>query len=104
MHWLHFIFVKLECNPKYKDKDGFACDAYSKNNWCTQTGGQGPAWDPDYPSIDDYYNANGETPLVCPQCGCNKGKKLLNICIVLLGIDHLHHSKWICLIRNFFNA
>ena len=84
MHWSYFFFIKPECNSRYKDKDGFACDSYSRNNWCTETGDQGPAWDTDYPPIDEYYNANGETPLVCPQCGCNKGKNFWGIFILWL--------------------
>ena len=78
--------TNLECNPKFRDKDGLSCDSYTKNKWCTESGDQGPAWGSDYPSIDEYYNVDGETPLVCPQCGCNKGMILVLIHQVLLMI------------------
>ena len=92
--------TNLECNPKFRDKDGLSCDSYTKNKWCTESGDQGPAWGSDYPSIDEYYNVDGETPLVCPQCGCNKGMILVlihqvsnNYCKILLKmfcIEHLY--------------
>ena len=72
----NLIFPFLECNPNYRDKDNVTCDTYIRRKWCTKTGGEGPAWKknyPNYPPIEEYFNEKGETPLVCPQCGCGKG-------------------------------
>ena len=57
------------------DKDNQTCETYIQNNWCTKYGEQGAGWNKftGYPSIEKYFNEKGETPLVCPQCGCGKG-------------------------------
>ena len=66
------------CNPNFVDSSGDSCDTYSSNGWCTPDGNDfergiyGEHWDWDWGTFDDYSN-NGETAVVCPQCGC-KGK------------------------------
>ena len=79
---MFYLHSKSGCNPSYKDKDNQTCNSYIKNNWCTETGTQGSAWDnfPQYPPIDEYFNEDGESPLVCPQCGCGKGNNVLEYC------------------------
>ena len=79
---MFYLHSKSGCNPNYKDKDNQTCNSYVKNNWCTETGTQGSAWDnfPQYPPIDEYFNEDGESPLVCPQCGCGKGNNVLEYC------------------------
>ena len=76
MFTFNLTFLTSECNPNYRDKDNVTCDTYIKRNWCTKTGGEGPKWNlefDNYPPIEEYFNEKGETPLVCPQCGCGKG-------------------------------
>ena len=64
----------IECNPNYLDKDNVTCQEYIDKKYCTKNGRQGITWDDkSYPTIDNYFNSKGETPLVCPQCGCGKG-------------------------------
>jgi len=63
------------CNPNFVDSSGDSCDTYSSNGWCTPDGNDfergiyGEHWDWDWGTFDDYSN-NGETAVVCPQCGC----------------------------------
>ena len=46
------------------------------NEWCTESGAQGTRWNEvEYGPLMDYKNKHGESPLVCPACGCGKGIK-----------------------------
>ena len=68
-----FFILKADCDPEYKDDDDMKCQDYIDNNWCTNNGEQGSNWELSYGPIDEYFNTKGQTPLVCPQCGCGKG-------------------------------
>ena len=74
----------MKCNSDFADESGTTCDKYAKNKYCTNTGEKGDGWDEKtYPyPISSYLNENGESPLVCPQCGCKLGNNVkLNVCI-----------------------
>ena len=72
------IFTGKNCNPDFSDDLGngkrvFNCSAYEANKWC-KDGAQGPRWNEvEYGPLKNYKNKHGESPLVCPSCGCGKG-------------------------------
>ena len=71
-----FDFVS-ECNPDFVTK-GTTCHEFAIDyGLCTSSGDYGPYWDSrPWPMGDgtfDDWAVNGETPLVCPQCGCKEG-------------------------------
>lgn len=71
-----FYFEDLKCKANFTDDGGLTCDKYLKREYCTITGKAGKGWDTDtygYP-IQSYLNKDGDSPLVCPQCGCKLGK------------------------------
>ena len=55
------------------DKDGDNCRKYIRRKWCSSTGGYGSGWRSAWGTFEDYA-VNGQTALVCPQCGCGAGK------------------------------
>jgi len=60
------------CNPNFVDKNGANCAKYREKKWCFPSGGYGHFWgtyDHEGGTMEDYA-VNGETALVCPQCGC----------------------------------
>jgi len=57
------------CNPNFVDKDGDNCRRYIRRKWCSSTGGYGTGWSTTWGTFEDYAK-NGQTALVCPQCGC----------------------------------
>ena len=57
------------------DSKGYNCTQYAEYNWCTSTGGYGEGWKPHEPLIFEDFAKDGETGIVCPECGC-KGDKL----------------------------
>ena len=60
-----------KCNPhfqKWTDRDGFGCDFYSDENWCSK-GTYGSNWGKRGFFLD--YVKNGWTASNCPQCGCH---------------------------------
>jgi len=74
--------AKGGCNPNFVDKVGKTCDDYLNKDWCTYNGeladelynkaidgGYGKHWELRWGTFDDY-SKNGETAVVCPQCGC----------------------------------
>lgn len=56
-----------ECNSQWKDKDGYGCEVYRKNKWCSANGGYGVNW-----NSWKFHSFKGKTALVCPQCGCTR--------------------------------
>ena len=54
-------------NPK-------TCQTYIDKQWCTMEGGYGTKWNSKWGSFEDYADAEGNTALVCPQCGCSTSK------------------------------
>jgi len=60
------------CNPNFVDKNGANCAKYQEKKWCMPTGGYGTHWNT-YGHMGgtfEDYAVNGETALVCPECGC----------------------------------
>ena len=59
------------------DNSADNCAAHKKQEWCTSTGDYGPNWP--YCAADsrrctfEDYAVNGQTALVCPECGCREG-------------------------------
>jgi len=47
------------------------CQRYIDEQWCTKEGRYGQRWKSGWGSFEDYADADGNTALVCPQCGCN---------------------------------
>jgi len=47
------------------------CQIYIDEQWCTNEGRYGQGWASRWGSFEDYADADGNTALVCPQCGCN---------------------------------
>ena len=65
-----FNFLE-NCNPNFVDSDGANCGKYREKKWC-HNGGYGHFWGTyshNGGTMEDYA-VNGETALVCPQCGC----------------------------------
>jgi len=66
---------KEGCNPDFVDNVDDNCATYKIKQYCTSTGDYGPGWNtrnsPDETFED--YAANGQTALVCPECGCGRG-------------------------------
>jgi len=46
------------------------CQRYIDEQWCTKDGGKGPNWR--WGDFEKYADAEGNTALVCPQCGCGR--------------------------------
>ena len=67
--------TKTKCNSKWKDKiNNNTCEYYEKEKLCKKTGDhKGEMWDDDWGTFDDFKSIDGETLLVCPQCGCKEG-------------------------------
>ena len=65
-------FFSENCNPNFVDKNGANCAKYREKKWCFPSGGYGHFWgtyDHEGGTMEDYA-VDGETALVCPQCGC----------------------------------
>jgi len=69
------------CNPEYETWNddwsqsgvGTSCTQYKEDQWCTEEGQKGPAWeqyDMGDQGFEDFTN-KGYTALNCPQCGCS---------------------------------
>ena len=54
------------------DSDGDNCEEYKVNQWCSSSGGYGTGWDESVGTFEDFA-VNGQTAVVCPQCGCEGG-------------------------------
>ena len=74
--FFNFLFSENNCNPNFVDKNGANCAKYQEKKWCMPTGGYGTHWNCQNcayrhmgGTFEDYA-VNGETALVCPQCGC----------------------------------
>ena len=69
-----------DCDPDWIDKSGDSCVKYKEKSWCTPSGDYGANWPDDDPSETfEKYAKNGQTALVCPQCGCSaKGTNMKN--------------------------
>ena len=79
VYWGDLISSGKNCNPDFSDDLGngkkvFNCTDYKNNKWCDESGAQGPQWNEvEYGPLNKYENKHGESPLVCPSCGCGKG-------------------------------
>ena len=89
-----YLFIVIiipigNCNADFKDSGDESCSDYANNNYCTSDGsndGYGTEWNKDeWGSFDDYKNDDGETALVCPECGCKGGIKQFFIILILHG-------------------
>ena len=73
--------VLESCNPDFVDDLEDNCSAYKINKYCTSTGDYGPGWEfnEDGSPADTFeeYAVNGQTALVCPECGCGRGNQIL---------------------------
>ena len=78
MNYPSFLVSEM-CNPDFTDDDGirkkiFACQNYTELEWCTSDEKQGKKWNEvKYGNLANYTNKFGESPFVCPQCGCGRG-------------------------------
>merc|ERR1712168_1679810 len=54
----------------HNDDNPKTCQRYIEEEWCTKDGALGPRWKDHWGSFTDYADVNGNTALVCPQCGC----------------------------------
>ena len=57
-------FFSVSCNPNWSDEFGHDCQDWLDKGWCTSSG---------FSSGYYYVNDFGQTPLVCPECGCKEG-------------------------------
>ena len=64
-------FNSGRCKPNFYDRYGVNCEEYIEHKWCSSSGGYGTGWT--WGTFEDYSN-NGQTALVCPQCGCGPCK------------------------------
>ena len=55
----------------------YNCKQYAEYKWCTSKGGYGEGRKPHETWIFEDFAKDGETGIVCPECGC-KGDKLLS--------------------------
>ena len=75
-------FVSAKCNPNFVSANEFLgnywnCKAFSDSPYgCTSLGDYKPTWNKVWhdETFWDLKNEFGETPLVCPQCGCAGNK------------------------------
>ena len=71
---MFFIVSTEKCNPNFLDNIGTTCQEYLDGEMCTSSGGYGFGWSYTFGKDTQYtfehYSKNGETVLVCPQCGC----------------------------------
>ena len=72
-----FILGDCKPNPHFVDSKGYNCKQYAEYKWCTSTGGYGEGRKPHETWIFEDFAKDGETGIVCPECGC-KGDKLLS--------------------------
>ena len=93
------IYIPIgNCNANFVDSSNDTCSDYADNNYCTSDGsndGYGTEWNKDeWGSFDDYKNDDGETALVCPECGCKGGIKQFFIILILHGYsNHVTYVK-----------
>ena len=66
------IYSLEKCNKSFVDTHGDTCQKYLSRHWCSSTGGYGENWHDGLGSFENY-STNGESALVCPQCGCHSG-------------------------------
>ena len=79
---LKFVqFVSAKCNPNFvspiDSTDDWNCKTLSNSPYgCTSLGDYNVTWDKVWlgNTFWDLKNEFGETPLVCPQCGCAGNK------------------------------
>ena len=58
------------CNPRFIDSGGYTCQDYKDYEFCTSVGGYGPGWKSNYGDFYKWANEDGETAIVCIECGC----------------------------------
>ena len=66
------------CNAGWHDRNSTYdherdCDTYLREGWC-EGDAYGPNWKKEWGTFEDLADADGNTALVCPQCGCGQGK------------------------------
>jgi hypothetical protein len=57
-------------DSNFADSDNFSCEQYVKLEWCTSPREYGTNWNSKWGTFDDHLDINGNTALVCPECGC----------------------------------
>ena len=73
MLWRKYWIGPSKCNPDFVDSGNTNCQDHIDLDYCTSSGGYGQGWDKNWGTFDNYAT-NGQTALVCPQCGCSDGK------------------------------
>ena len=59
-----------QCNPSFIDSGGYTCQDYKDYEFCTSVGGYGPGWKSNYGDFYKWANEDGETAIICKECGC----------------------------------
>ena len=70
--------TEITCNPNFIDELGSNCQRYLDQKYCTIRGEEGDGWSLTTYPIQSYLNKDGESPLVCPHCGCKLGNNFLS--------------------------
>ena len=60
------------CNSSFTDSSGDDCEKYKNGNYCSTNGDYGSGWQKSWGTFEKYAK-NGQTAIVCPQCGCING-------------------------------
>jgi len=55
----------------WNDIEGYTCEDYARQAWCTSDGAEGEAWDPDWGNVDSFTDGTGEYTAfhACAACG-----------------------------------
>jgi len=67
---LVYVRVDAACNPGWTASDGTTCQMYSDMEFCDDNFGYGAGWQESWGLFHDH-SVNGESAMVCPQCGCD---------------------------------
>ena len=76
----------VTCDRDFRDKQGMNCKMYAYFKWCNTFGNYGDGWDSNiFGTFEDSADSNGNTAIVCPQCGCkgHNNHRIFDINVVL---------------------
>ena len=57
------------CKSDFVDSEGFNCNSYLAEEWCSPNGGYGKNWNNNWGTISDW-GIDEYDALDCPECGC----------------------------------
>jgi len=70
----HHFDVHYDCDPNWSSINGASCGDYGRKKYCKKDGDHfGEGWKKKWGRFENWADADGRTPLVCPECGCEEG-------------------------------